>query len=96
MEYEIQIPLTTLDDAGNFSDDHEKIGFAVWVQDAGSNYDEWPDGAVDEPTGNSDSWGELEIPEFSEVILPVTSSVIFYIIWRKKKRTTFITSEKTI
>jgi hypothetical protein len=85
MEYEIQIPRTTLNDANNFDDDGERIGFAVIVQDAGSAYEEWPNGALNEPSSNSDSWGEMEIPEFTDIFLPVIFTVIFYIIWKKKK-----------
>ncbi len=83
MEYEAQVPRSTLNDANNFDEDHEKIGFAVIVLDAGSAYEEWPDGALDEPSGNSNSWGELEIPEFREVVLPVSGVVFFYLFWRR-------------
>jgi hypothetical protein len=86
MEYEFQIPLTTLDDAGNFGESGEKIGFAVRVHDSGSDYEEWPNGALDEPSSNSDSWGEMEIPEFSDLIVPACSMIIGYMIFSKRRK----------
>jgi hypothetical protein len=85
MEYEAQVPRTTLNDANNFDDDGERIGFAVIVLDSGSAYEEWPNGAIDEPSGNSDSWGEMEIPEFTDAVIPIAGIVVFFIYWRRKR-----------
>jgi hypothetical protein len=86
MEYEAQVPLSTLNDFGLFDQDNERIGFAIIVENASSAYEEWPSGAEDQPSGNSDSWGQLEIPEFKDILIPIFSMILIAAVWRRKKR----------
>jgi hypothetical protein len=86
MEYEAQIPLATLNEFGLFDEDNERIGFAVIVENNSFQHGEWPVDAIDQPTFNSDPWGELEIPEFKEVLIPIFSMIFMAAVWRRKKK----------
>ena len=80
------LPLFELDDFGNFSDNHERIGFAVRVMDDDVDFQEWPDGALDEDIdGTSNTWGELEIPEFQDIIIPIFCMILPLVV-RKMRR----------
>jgi hypothetical protein len=83
MEYEAQVPLATLNDAGQFDEDNERIGFAVIVLDGGNPHGEWPNGALD---GDSTAWGELEIPEFQDILLPIFCVIFMVAIWQRRRK----------
>jgi hypothetical protein len=86
MEYEAQIPRSILNDSFNFDEDNERIGFAVIVENATNPLEEWPDGAQDVNIGNSNSWGELEIPEFKYALIPMISTIFIALFWRRRTR----------
>jgi hypothetical protein len=87
MEYEARIPLTTLNEFGLFDEDDERIGFAIIVQNGSNQHGEWPVGASDEPpSGLPSDWGELEIPEYKDILIPTVSMIIIGAIYRRKKK----------
>jgi hypothetical protein len=87
MEYEARIPLTTLNEFGLFDEDNERIGFAIIVQNGSSQHGEWPKDAIDQPPiGFSSNWGELEIPEFQDVLIPTISMIFIAAIYKRRKK----------
>jgi hypothetical protein len=86
MEYEAQINRSILNDSFNFDQDNERIGFAVIVENATVPLEEWPDGAQDVNIGDSDSWGELEIPEYEEIIIPLSITLFIAAVWKNQRK----------
>jgi hypothetical protein len=86
MEYEAQINRSILNDSFNFDQDNERIGFAVIIENATNPLEEWPDGAQDVNIGNSNSWGELEIPEYEDVIIPVICTLFIAVFWKTQRK----------
>jgi hypothetical protein len=70
-----------------FNEDNERIGFTVIVLNHTTQHGEWPEGASDSPpNGPASDWGELEIPEFKDALVPIITMVFIAAVWRRKKR----------
>jgi hypothetical protein len=91
MVYECRMPLSTLNEGGNFDVDGEIIGYAVITRD-GSTYTSqaWPDAAADDTPGG---WGDLTysdqaIPEFPTTAIPIFGTIILFVAvrYRIKRR----------
>jgi hypothetical protein len=84
--YECRIPLTTLNDNGNFDQNSETIGFCVDIIEGGVNTAAWPtSGDYNDPS----TWGDLvfsttDIPEFSAMVFPILVLILIPFLLRKR------------
>jgi len=85
--YEFKIHYHDVWNASSLSGD-EIAGFAVLVYDAsiGETY-RWGNTDVAVNTLDPDTWGQVALPEFREIVVPVASVVLILLFLRRRRRT---------